>query len=243
MENVYRIFPTPFELAEAAALEIVTLIKKSGDKPFLMALSGGKTPETLFSVLGDHFGNSVSWKNVHFFWVDERCVPPDDPESNYGMTRRAFLEKAAVPPENIHRIRGEEDPGDEAIRYSEEIREYTTKRDNLPFFDLILLGLGADGHTASIFPGMESLFFSEKICDVAQNPLTGQKRITLTGRIINNAGRIIFVVTGINKAGIVKEIVEKKENVKLYPASYVLPVSGSVGWYLDREAGTSMIVV
>jgi len=175
--------------------------------PFCIALSGGSTPELLYSVLGDHFSKSVNWENIHFFWGDERCVPAGSHESNFGMTHRSLLGKINIPASNIHRIRGEDDPAMEASRYAGEISDYTRKRDGLPVFDLIILGLGEDGHTASIFPSEANLMESEKICEVASHPVSMQKRITLTGRIINNADKVTFLVTGRKKAVIVEKII------------------------------------
>ena len=238
MDRIIRIFPTPQALSESLALDLVSQIRVAGAgvNHFTIALSGGNTPKLLYSVLADQYAASVTWSNVHFFWVDERCVPPDDPESNFGMTNDAFLHRIDIPAGNIHRIRGEDDPGKEAERYSVEISEFTIKKGGMPFFNVIFLGLGEDGHTASIFPGNEKLFATDKICVMAIHPSTGQKRITITGRVIDNSAEIIFMVTGKNKAGIVNNIIGSGDNKKQYPASYVSPAEGVVVWYLDEEA-------
>ncbi len=240
MNASIKIFPTPLALAESLALWLVNQINdtRATNLPFTIALSGGSTPKLLFSVLGERFASSVNWHNVHFFWVDERCVPPDHPESNFGMTHKALLDKIDIPIGNIHRIRGEDDPEKEADRYSEEIKSHTLKRNGLPFFNIMLLGLGEDGHTASIFPGNEKLFLTDKICTSAVHPSTGQERITITGKVINNAANIIFIVTGKNKAGIVNNIIGQRDNKKQFPASYVKPFDGRVFWYLDEAAGS-----
>jgi 6-phosphogluconolactonase len=237
-----KIFPTPQALAESLALDLVNQINDTDTSvnPFTIALSGGNTPKLLFSVMADQFAGQVSWKNVHFFWVDERCVPPDHLESNYGMTNEVFLRKIDIPMENIHRIRGEDNPGKEAERYSEEINEFTFQKNGFPFFNVMLLGLGEDGHTASIFPGNEKLFRSDEICVIAVHPRTGQKRITITGQVINNSPEIIFMVTGKNKSGIVKNIIGRGDDKKQFPASFVNPVQGKVVWYLDEEAAGSL---
>jgi 6-phosphogluconolactonase len=241
MDTVIKIFQTPNELAEKFAEELVRMINKSAERrrTFTIALSGGSTPKLLFTVLGERFKNSVPWKYVHFFWGDERCVPLDDPESNFGMTKKVFLEKIKIPQANIHRIMGEKDPAEEAVRYSNEIKDFTNERGGLPVFDLIILGLGEDGHTASIFPGNDGLLNSEKICDIAIHPLGFQKRITITGKVINNAENVIFLVTGASKAKVVSGICESPGNVD-YPAAHIEPQPGILQWYLD-DAAAKMI--
>lgn len=238
MDNSIKIFSTPFKLAEKFAEEMVKMINISSGikKTFTIALSGGSTPELLFTQIGNHFAGSVTWKDVHLFWGDERCVPPDNIESNYGMTKRLLIDKLEIPLCNIHRIMGENDPHNEIQRYSGEISAFTRSRNGMPVFDLVILGLGTDGHTASIFPGNTDLITSGKTCDIAFHPVTNQKRITLTARIINNADRVVFLVTGKSKAPVVEEIIKKSKSALKYPASYILPSGGSLEWYLDNEA-------
>jgi len=240
LDKEVRIFSSPFELAEEFAGVMVKMIKESAKKrmPVTIALSGGTTPEILFKILGEKYTETIPWKFVHFFWGDERCVAPDSSESNYGMTFRKLLNKIEIPSLNIHRIIGEDDPDKEASRYSKEILLYTRQRYKMPSFDLVLLGLGEDGHTASIFPGHLSLFNSDKICDVAIHPTSMQKRITLTGRIINNAAVVTFLVSGLKKANVVEKILKKDPLALNYPASYIVPVHGSLSWYIDQEAGS-----
>ena len=215
------------------------MIKESAKKkePFTIALSGGSTPELLFAILSENFAGSVSWKNVHIFWGDERCVPPENSESNFGMAWREFLSKIEIPALNIHRIHGEDDPEKEASSYSEEISLHTRKRDGIPSFDLVLLGLGEDGHTASIFPGHPELLDSDKICEVAIHPETLQKRITLTGKVINNAEAVTFLVTGKKKEKIIERIFKNDISALNYPATYIVPVYGRLSWFIDKEAG------
>jgi 6-phosphogluconolactonase len=240
LDKSVRIFPTPYRLAEKFAEEMVQMAAESEKvtTPFCIALSGGSTPELLYSVLGDHFSKSVNWENIHFFWGDERCVPAGSHESNFGMTHRSLLGKINIPASNIHRIRGEDDPAMEASRYAGEISDYTRKRDGLPVFDLIILGLGEDGHTASIFPSEAKLMESEKICEVASHPVSMQKRITLTGRIINNADKVTFLVTGRKKAVIVEKIINKSSSAQNFPASGIVPSYGELLWFLDEDAAS-----
>lgn len=240
MNHSVRIFRTPYELAEKFAGEMVLLIKQAAEVniPLNVALSGGSTPELLFSILGDHYSNSAPWEFVRFYWGDERCVPPVSPDSNFGMAFRTLFKKIKIPERNIHRIYGEQEPVREAIRYSDLITNNIKIREGLPVFDIVLLGIGEDGHTASIFPGMNHLFNSDKICEVALHPVSHQKRITLTGRIINNADKIRFLVTGKNKASILKSILKKDESALNLPASLVVSDNGSIEWLIDSEAGS-----
>jgi 6-phosphogluconolactonase len=238
LEKTVKIFTSPYELAMSFAEELVHTINESLkiQKYFTIALSGGSTPELLFKILSDKYAKKVPWQFVHFFWGDERCVQPTDPESNYGMTFRVLLSRIRIPKKNIHRIKGEDDPLQEAVRYSDEISRFTEKRDGWPRFDLVLLGLGEDGHTASVFPGNTRLIESDKICEVAVHPVSGQKRITITGRVINNAHQVTFLVTGRKKAEVVEKILKNIPPVKNYPASFIVPVYGSLSWFLDQEA-------
>lgn len=240
MNQLVRIFNTPYELAEKLAEELVEMIKVASEKNVFLtvALSGGSTPELLFSILGDHFSASAPWENAHFFWSDERCVPPESNESNFGMAFRSFFKKIDIPEGNIHRIYGENDASGEAVRYSKQIQQFTAKRNGEPVFDLVLLGMGEDGHTASIFPDNLSLFDSDKICDVSIHPVSGQKRITITGTVINNAENIRFMITGSNKAEILKRILKNDKSVKNLPASLIVPVSGTIEWLIDSKAGS-----
>jgi 6-phosphogluconolactonase len=239
LNKTIKIFSTPYELAEKFAGEMVSMINESANqkKFFTIALSGGSTPELLYTSLIENYAQSVPWKYVHFFWGDERCVPPENVESNFGMAKEKLLNKIEIPSINIHRIKGEEDPVSEARRYSEELALFTLKSEGIPSLDLILLGLGEDGHTASIFPGHLDMFDSDKICEVATHPSLMQKRITFTGRVINNAKAVSFLVSGKKKAGVVEKMLKNDPLALNYPASYVVPVHGSLSWFIDREAG------
>jgi 6-phosphogluconolactonase len=238
VNSIVRVFMTPELLAAKFASEFAAMAGESVKRKrhFSVALSGGSTPAILFSQIGDYYAKTVPWEYVHFFWGDERCVPPDSPESNYGMARDTLLRKIVIPPANLHRIRGEDDPEVEAGRYSGEILNNTAVRNDLPEFDLVILGLGEDGHTASIFPGNEKLLDSGSLCAVAVHPETHQKRITVTGRVIKNSDHICFIVTGKKKAKIVKEIINKAPGPLYYPASGIVPEYGDLTWFLDADA-------
>jgi 6-phosphogluconolactonase len=240
LDRPYKIYKTPHDLAEAFALELINSIKTATEKKnsFTIALSGGSTPGILYSVLAKNYGQAVDWRFVHFFWGDERCVPPDDPESNFGMASSEFLSKIDIPVMNIHRVRGEEDPSAEAVRYSTEIVMFTQTIGGLPVFDQIILGMGEDGHTASIFPSNSELLCSDNVCEVAMHPVTGQKRVTITGKVINNSDEVTFLVTGHSKACVVEQIFKKGS---VFPASCINPSHGQLTWLLDEKAGRLIV--
>lgn len=241
MDTILKISKSQTQLASDLADEIAILIKKTAKagRQINIALSGGSTPKLLFSVLENKYGKELPWEQVHFFWGDERCVPPHDPESNFGMTSSILLSKISIPHANIHRIIGEDDPEKEAVRYSGEILKFTRRKHGLPVFEIIILGLGDDGHTASIFPGNTELLTTEKICSVASHPLTGQKRITITGKVINNSETIIFLVAGIKKAEVVADIIENP-GITDYPAAAIEPSDGTIIWYMDSDAASML---
>jgi len=202
-------------------------------KNYSVALSGGSTPKVVFDYLAEHYKN-IEWSNVHFYWGDERCVPPTDAESNFKMTVDHLLSKISIPEQNIHRVFGENDPEDEAKRYGDLLASTLSSANRLPQFDLVILGMGSDGHTASIFPHQIGLWHSQANCEVAVHPDSGQKRISLTGSIINNAKEVAFLVTGADKKEKVTSILAKDEASKDYPASLVAPRSGKLYWFLDE---------
>ena len=236
MKNTLHIFKTPEDLARQFADELMELVKNHSGERFNLAISGGKTPDLLFSILAKNEANSELWKKIHFWWVDERMVAPNDPESNFGVVQKLLFANIAIPEENIHRIKGENDPEAEALSYSEQIRHSLVFQDNWPVFDLIILGMGDDGHTASIFPDQLNLLHSEHICELATHPQSGQKRITLSGEAINHAKQILFLVTGKGKAERVSEIMNKTKEAGKLPASFIVSKTGRLDWYLDEDA-------
>jgi 6-phosphogluconolactonase len=215
--------------------EYFTKLVSQKKGPFSIALSGGSTPGIWFEYLAKNHKEDIPWENVHFYWGDERCVPPDHEESNYGMTRKHLLDKVPIPGKNVHRIHGEIEPAEAATFYEQELIN-NLHTDDCPVFDLIILGMGDDGHTASIFPHEIKLWDSEKIYVVATHPVSGQKRVSLTGRVINAAAAVAFLVTGKNKEERVREIIGQEPNAAYYPASLVNPANGTLHWFLDKEA-------
>ena len=233
------IFDHPQALASGFAKWFYDLVN---DKPSIsVALSGGSTPKLFFQVLNREYRQKIDWAKIQVFWGDERCVPPGHEDSNFRMTYENLLDHVAIREQNIHRIHGESDPTLEAERYAQVIGEFLPQTDNLPMFDLVILGLGTDGHTASIFPGQMDLLKSDQFCQVAAHPESGQQRITLTGRIINHAANICFLVAGQGKSGVLAEILNKTGNWEKYPASYIKSNSGgTLHWFLDREAAAGL---
>jgi 6-phosphogluconolactonase len=239
MKRSCKIYETPQDLAEAFAIELISRIKKAkkDNSTLTIAISGGSTPKLLLSVLAEKYKTAVDWGMVKLFWVDERCVPPDDAESNFGMTDKILLSKVLIPAGNIFRIRGEDDPVKEASRYSAVITGNTGNKNNIPYFDIVILGMGDDGHTASIFPGNDKLLYNNSICETAVHPVSGQWRITITGKVINNAKAIFILVTGEKKSDIVRRIFSNSEDTKIFPAGHINSVEGITSWLLDKDAG------
>ena len=234
MTGKLHVSKSPKEVASDFAQFLRATIQ--GESIFNIALSGGSTPKLLFKILAEDFKDSIEWSKVHFFWGDERCVDPSDKESNFKMTDELLFGPLSIPTENIHRVLGESDPEIEASRYSKEILKYVAMHNALPQFDLIMLGMGEDGHTASIFPQQMELLDVNRVCDVAVHPTSGQKRITITGKTLNNAKKVAFLLTGEGKKEKIDQIFNQKGNWLEYPAAHMLPVTGDLHWFLDEAA-------
>ena len=174
-----------------------------------------------------------SWHKIHFWWGDERMVSPDDQESNFGVVHNLLFSKIKLSSNQIHRIKGESEPAEERERYGLEIKKLIPMSNAWPVFDLIMLGLGDDGHTASIFPDQLHLMNSDEITEIAFHPITGQPRITLTGKVLNSAKRVAFLISGDSKATIFNEIICNSEKSSVYPASYIRP-AGELHWFVDE---------
>jgi 6-phosphogluconolactonase len=234
-----KIFPDNPAVATSFAKDFAQLIQSLLEHQGLVsvALSGGSTPKLLFDVLANEYANRLDWSNIHFFWGDERCVPPTDPESNYGEAERLLLSRINIPAANVHRMMGESDPELERVRYEQEwIGIVKPDDDGLPKLDILILGMGSDGHTASIFPNQIEFMHSNRICEIATHPESGQKRITLTGPVLNAAANVFFLVTGESKAKVLGEIFHESGQYKSYPATHIAPAGGSQ-FYVDELAG------
>ncbi len=231
-----RIYSDQKEVVKALSKEIFKLTKSSVQNRFNILLSGGKSPTELFKRIAKKYTDDIDWERIHLWWGDERCVSPENINSNYKQAHDFLISNVPIPSANVHRIKGEENPEDEAIRYAAEIEKNLNFRGENPVFDLVLLGLGEDGHTASIFPDELELFEDERICAVAKHPLTGQYRITITGKVLNNANRVFLLVTGANKSQRISEIMNDDDAAKLLPAYYISPTNGELIWFIDEAA-------
>lgn len=229
-----RIFKTKEEVAHSLA---ACLRDWTADGEFHhIALSGGSTPALWFDILSRDYREDLPWDSLEFYWGDERCVAPDHPESNYGMTSERLLKPLGIDEQQVHRMRGEDPPAQEAERYTSLLRQKLPLVEGIPQFDLVILGLGTDGHTASIFPHEMELWDADSDCVVATHPDSGQQRISLSGRVINNAKKVVFLVTGESKADRVDEILNQHAVATDYPASRVAPENGELIWMLDQAA-------
>ncbi len=237
-----RVFPNTKVLVDTLADDLCqTIINNLQNKNlFSLALSGGNTPKALYRRLSEApFKNKVDWNSVLFLWGDERKAPPDSQESNYRMVYDEWLKKLNLKGDNILRIHGEADAIKEAIRYNEILDQKLSKNPSgIPQVDTILLGVGTDGHTASIFPGDKKLENSPPWCRVARQPQTNQERITFTETLINAASHTIFLACGKEKASIISKIVKKHPEAKSYPAFWIESKNKNLTWYLDQEAAS-----
>src|SRR5216684_795707 len=206
---------------------------------FTLCLSGGSTPAATYDLLATRFHLSVDWKEVQFYFGDERCVPPDHAESNFAMATRTMLSKLTLRPDQVHRMRGEDPPASAAAAYERELRKRFGLGDGeFPRFDLVLLGLGDNRHTASLFPGDPAIHETQRMVVPVEVDAAPRKRLTITPPVINNAQRIMFLVAGQGKAAAVKDVLEAPRDPDKFPAQIVAPHDGEVIWMLDKAAAS-----
>ena len=231
------------ELSRAAASELLQQARRAVQETglFSIALSGGSTPKSLYSLLANDasFRTEVPWDKIHFFWGDERHVPPDHPESNYRMTNEAMLSKVPVPSGNIHRIRSENPNARQvAEEYEETLRTFfRLKTGEFPRFDLVLLGMGPDGHTASLFPETEALRERRHLVVANWVEKFHAHRITMTLPVLNQAAFVLFLVIGEEKAETLRQVLEGEERKDPFPSQLIRPTHGRLLWLVDRVAG------
>jgi 6-phosphogluconolactonase len=227
------------ELNHKAAEQFIELankaIQRSGQ--FAVALSGGSTPRTIYSLLASaDYRERVDWFRVHLFWGDERCVPPDHPESNFRMVEESLLSRVQIPSGNIHRMKGEKEPEQAATEYEEYLRQFFHLPNNgVPRFDLIFLGLGEDGHTASLFPDTAALNEKEHLVATVYIEKSKAHRLTLILPVINAGAQVTFLVSGQSKTAIVSDILGSNSDSFTYPAAKVSPIDGRLTWLVTAD--------
>ncbi len=231
--------------AEAFVRAAAVAIRTSGS--FKLALSGGSTPRDLYALLAsDRHAARVDWPRAHVFWGDERCVAPFDPESNQRMARAALLDHVPLSASHVHAIRGDGDPSAEAARYEQALREAFATPTGPPRstpgarFDLVLLGLGDDGHTASLFPGSSAVREAQRWVMAARGGPHAASRITLTPPVINAAAEVIFLVSGPAKAAILKRVLCGPREPERLPAQAIQPRAGELRWLVDAAAASAL---
>lgn len=237
-----QVFDDTEKLAQAAADHFVAASEDAIETRgrFIVALSGGATPQETYRRLAEPgLATQVSWRNVHLFWGDERCVPPDHPESNYRMARKSLIQKVPIPQTNVHRIQGELDPDLAAEAYEDELRSIFGSVER-PRFDLILLGLGNDGHTASLFPGSAALHEMKNWVVAVFIDTLQSWRVTLTPPILNSARQLSFLVAGKSKAERLQEVLKSEPGPETLPAQLIQPRNGQVTWLIDAAAAANL---
>ncbi|MHB1950507.1 MAG: 6-phosphogluconolactonase [Acidiferrobacteraceae bacterium] len=238
-----QIFADVEELTHVAAREIVDVATRAirERRRFLWVLSGGSTPGPVYREIAQHRARGVDWQRLHVFWGDERCVAPDDPRSNFGSAKSLLLDHLPVPLSGIHRIRGEDDPARAAADYEREVESLRAGRPDEPLFDLVLLGLGADGHTASLFPGSPAIHEPDRGVVAVRGPAGDLWRVTLTPRLLSDAREVIFLVAGASKADAVGAMFSAPGGgTPDLPAQRICPPQGQVKWFLDRAAAAML---
>lgn len=241
-DNV-SVFDTPEQVALAAAERFFTCAQEAivDHGVFSVALAGGNTPRRVYELLAsDPFKNLIEWSSVHLFFGDERCVPPDHPDSNYGMVYSTLISKIKIPSSSVHRIIGEGNPAENAAAYEKELVTFFGEL-SWPRFDLILLGMGEDGHTASLFPGIDAANEESKWVVATIMEKLEQDRITLTLPVLNHAAHVVFLVTGEGKAERLSTVLRPQPGADRLPAQLIQPIDGTLEWLVDKAAASFMV--
>jgi len=240
-----RIFEDADALARGAAelflRRAVDQVDASGS--FCIALSGGSTPQHLFGLLAaEPYRSQMPWAHIHFFWGDERTVPPEHRDSNFGAANELLLSRVPVPAENVHRMAAERSPPERAAaEYDATLRRFfKLSEKEWPRFDLVFLGLGADGHTASLFPDTAALTETHRLAVANYVEKLAAYRLTLTCPVFNHAACILFLVSGVEKAETLAEVLAAEVDGARYPAQLIRPADGQLLWYVDRAAGQAL---
>ncbi len=238
-----RIYEDLEALSEAAAVLFVDACAQAVQSRgrALVALSGGSTPQKLYELLAKSpYMEQVNWPRVHIFWGDERCVPPENVESNYRQATDALLSRVPIPKENVHRILGEADPPDAAMTYALTLKTFASPPLSWPRFDLVLLGMGEDGHTASLFPGSPVIITAPTAAVTAQYQGRPANRVTITPVLFNQARLVVFLVSGESKSQTLANVLYGEYDPNLLPAQRIRPVDGQLIWMVDRAAASEL---
>jgi len=229
-------------VARAFADHLVERLDRKKEGPLFWALSGGSTPKLLFKILAEEYQTKIDWSRLHFFWGDERCVPHDDAESNFGEVKALLFDHVPVVWSQVHAVDTTKSPEDAARAYGELMLKLLPRNsDGLPILDLNMLGMGGDGHTASIFPAnMDELLTDRRICAVATHPESGQKRVTMTGPVLNASDEVVFLITGNSKTQRVAQIINREKGAESFPVAHIKPTSGKLRWFLDGAAAAEV---
>lgn len=231
-----RVFETPADVATALAQIFVATARAALENRgrFAVCLAGGTTPKATYALLArEPYAHAIDWNAVQFFFGDERCVPPDHEQSNFRMVSQAMFSPLGISGEQIHRMRGEDDPAQAAAAYREELLGVLGDD---PTFDLVMLGMGPDGHTASLFPGTDPLEDDDRLVRAVYSQSQAQWRITLTPRVLNGARTVVFAAEGAAKAATLKAVREGPYQPQVYPAQIIAPQAGDLIWLADRAA-------
>jgi len=239
-KNEIIVKDNPTHLAQTAATIFSGTARTSVSEKerFVVAISGGSTPRTMHRMLAQEpYRSEIPWDKTHIFWVDDRCVPVNDRASNYGAVKKDLLERIPIPGEQIHPMPGEAPPEDGAIKYQGVLMNFfQLEEGQFPIFDLIFLGMGPDGHTASLFPGQRALNEKKRLVVAVKGGSPDVNRLTMTYPVLNRAGQIVFLVSGKGKCEILKTAFENRE--ARLPAQKIRPINGGLIWLLDRDAAS-----
>ena len=224
--------------AELLVAQAAQAIRERGR--FLVALNGGSTPNRLFQLLATEYRDQVDWSKTHIFWGDERCVPATDSGSSYGQAQGVFLKHVMIPENQVHRVQGELAPASAAVEYAQTLKLFAEDHLDFPRFDLVYLGMGEDGHTASLFPG-SPVDLTETVIPVTANYQDRPaNRVTMTPLVFNRARLIVFMATGEKKANTLAEVLSDRYNPELYPAQRIEPGDGELIWLVDKDAASKL---
>jgi len=239
-EKSIIIEPNTAQMAKKGAEIFSKAATKSFEKRgrFVAAISGGSTPRDMHRMLGSEpFRSNIPWENTDIFWVDERCVPENDPANNYGAAREDFLERVPIPEAQVHPMPGKGSPENGALNYQQELQKmFKVRAGEFPVFDLVFLGIGTDGHTASLFPGQSALKEKRKWVVAVKGGNPNVSRLTMTYPLLNRAESVVFIASGREKAPILKAVLEDTKS--RLPARMITPLTGGLTWLLDQEAAS-----